>query len=409
MRNFALIDNAGSGFTGTNFNVVLPTTGGTNCSQSATLNVTQSGGALVSINSIVAPAICQEYPNTSNPVTVTAGGGTATLWVAYFPTPMSEWIRSVNNANSYPTGAGQLTNYIKAYTKESAPVALASVTDDIPNLADWGSPYWNKVFNKVPPTQDPSNPNRWTIVLTHYTTDLAFPPYFATTDNFVCMHTDSGTAWQVSDVLNQAPGGTDVVFDDVVWVNAARGVFHGVTGAQILNGSIARDTTTFSGGQLPCYSSNSGGPQFSQPNETVTYGNTIYNFTATATSDDSLAIFNDVGGKANPSGGVYPITTVSSSTITSADGHPIRLYNNSTITNIIDASDPTLLDSYNCPTNTGTGSRVCVDSATQNVISSTPANCDTYLWNTASSGNGCPLYLDYYGYAGKTHYFIDVQ
>jgi hypothetical protein len=249
-----------------------------------------------------------------------------------------------------------------------------------------------------PPTLDATHPNRWTMTFQNTTNVEPFPPYFSSTSNIICMHADSQTAFQVKDLAGSSNGGSDIIFNDIVWVNVGRGVFQGVTGAQILGSSISRDPTTYSGGQLPCYSSESGGPQFSQLNDPApTYGNQIISFSAVATADDSIAMYNDVGGSPNGSS-TYPQSNIKTSTITSADGHPIRLSNNSSITMLNDVTNPHELDAGNCPYSpTGTGSPVCVDSTTTNVITSTTANCDTYRYDN-SAGNGCPIYYDWAGF-----------
>jgi hypothetical protein len=228
------------------------------------------------------------------------------------------------------------------------------------------------------------------------------------------MHRDSENAFFVNDLSGGANGGMDVVFSDMVWINEGRGVFRGVTGAQVLSSSFVRDSTTYSGGQLPCFSVQSGGLQFSQPGDPATYGNLVDHFTATATGDDSVAMFNDIGGTAMPGGGTYPRSRITNSTITNADQHPIRLYNNYSMTNLYDYPgapplDTSKLDTGNCtpaiPPSTNSGSPVCVDTSTTNVITSSMANCDTDYWNqtyTGGWGLGCPFYYNYDGYTGRS-------
>jgi hypothetical protein len=364
----------------------------------------------------VTPANCSTYPSTNSPVSFTGGpvgssGGT--LWVSYQPSPMSQWIASVNNAASNPNNVGgQLENFVKAYTKEPTPIGVPSSQQDssgkyIPSIVNWGSPLYNGTFYPTPPVQVAGYPNRWTIVFNLVLASDVFPPYFPTTSNFLCLHTDSASAWQVRDISNSGTnGGTDIVFNDMVWINVGRGKFHGVTGAQILNSGISRDKTTYADNQLPCFSSESGGPQFADGlTDPVTYGNLVSNFTADSTADDSIAMNNDVGGTPNPQGGTYPLTSILNSTLTSADGHPIRLLNNSAISGLRDIGNTNLLDTGNYPyTGSGNGSPVYVDTYTQNIINATPSNCDTYLWNTVA-GNGCPLYYDYEGYTGLMNYY----
>jgi hypothetical protein len=316
---------------------------------------------------------------------------------------MSEWISNVNAPGRGP----QFTSYIKAYSSGKSPVSQPS--NDCPggvcvqNSVEWGASRIGSTYYPQPPTQpDSTRPNRWTITFANPYSATPVPSYFSNTSNLLCFHHDFGNAFRVQDTSSSTglAGGSDIVFNDVTWVNVARGVFLGTTFVQINNSSIMRDTTTYPGNHLACFGSQNGGPQFSQPTDTYTWGNQINNFTAQATADDSIAMYNDVGG--TPYGSTtYSLSTVSNSTITNTDQHPIRLSNNQTITGIADNTNTNLLDTGNCPFSTAnTGSPVCVDSTTQSIILSTVANCDTF-WLDYSAGQGCPLYFDYYTFTNQ--------
>jgi hypothetical protein len=322
---------------------------------------------------------------------------------------MAQWISS----NNVQTGNGQLTNYVRAYTKVPSPVAvpssIAGSSGYIPSGTEWGAGRVGPdTYVPIPPTLDASVTNRWTLTLSQPQFIMP-PPYFLTTANFVCEHTDSVASYHIKDRLPNAftgvNNGTDIVFSDMTWINAGRGVIEGAPNAQIINSRIVRDTTTYAGGQLPCFSSESGGPQFSQANDinAPTYGNQLTNFTAVATADDSAAFYNDVSGTSKCTPAPCPQSNVTTSSFTNADEHALRLYNDASVTSIADIGTPTLLDTGSCPTLPPplNGSPVCVDSTTTTIISSSAANCDTYRWDT-SAGNGCPVYYPYNGYMGGT-------
>jgi hypothetical protein len=404
LRDSVAIATSGSGYAFGPVTITLPTP--STCSAGYVISAqVNSSGAIFQINSVLTPPSCTTYPTSPSAVTPTScpvSGTCATFYVAYIPTPMSQWIAGYNV--NYPASSGQITAFMKSYTNASAPVSVPSSAVDpatgdyIASIAQWGASRIGMTYYPQPPTLDATHPNRWTMTFQNTTNVEPFPPYFSSTSNIICMHADSQTAFQVKDLAGSSNGGSDIIFNDIVWVNVGRGVFQGVTGAQILGSSISRDPTTYSGGQLPCYSSESGGPQFSQLNDPApTYGNQIISFSAVATADDSIAMYNDVGGSPNGSS-TYPQSNIKTSTITSADGHPIRLSNNSSITMLNDVTNPHELDAGNCPYSpTGTGSPVCVDSTTTNVITSTTANCDTYRYDN-SAGNGCPIYYDWAGF-----------
>ena len=87
-------------------------------------------------------------------------------------------------------------------------------------------------------------------------------------------------------------GGEDVGFNDIIWYDMSRGVWRNITSPYVTNSQILRRAAI--GGQQPAMSTPSGGPQFGQPGDTYTLGNILVNnFTAVATGDDTIAVFND--------------------------------------------------------------------------------------------------------------------
>ncbi len=409
--DFAVIASGGTRYTNGSQELTLSPTDGS-CTQPAILQVEVTGGSVSSIDYVAQPAICTTHPNPAGPIGVTSGN--ATFYVAYLPTPMAQWIASAST--QYPGPYAQFTGFMKAYTNAPNPVSVPSTEtisgSVVQNEIEWGSSRLGSTYAPQPPTRVAGHPHRWTLTFAQQQSLNPVPTYFTDPSNILCMHKDSANAFFVIDLAGGANAGTDVVFSDMVWINEGRGVFRGVTGAQVLGSSFVRDGTTYAGGQYPCFAVQSGGLQFSQPGDPATYGNLVDNFTATATGDDSVAMFNDVGGTAMPGGGTYPQSRITNSTITNADQHPIRLYNNYSITNLYDYPgspplDTSKLDVGNCATPlplNHSGSPVCVDSATSSVISSTPANCDTDYWNQTYAGGwglGCPFYYNYDGYTGR--------
>jgi hypothetical protein len=328
---------------------------------------------------------------------------------------MAQWISDLNS--NYANGKPQFTSDLKAYTIEHLTSVASTATNSgtvVQNLVTWGSPHFpGNQFVPYPPIQDGSLPNRWTFILNDPLPANVLPAYFTDLSNYVCSHVDDSTVYEIENLSgNNAsnPGtntGSDIIFNKVTWVNTARGVFHGSPQSQVTTADIKRDTIAYASqtitsgsvtaAVMPCYGSVNGGPQFSLNNEAPTYGNTVNNFYSDATADDSLAIYNDVGGYTLSSSytticsaTVCAQSNVTSSTIKNAAQHPIRLKNNSTITSISDTT-PGSLDSGNCTLYTPVnGSPVCVDTATSNFITSSVANCDTY-----ALGGKCPIFFDF--------------
>jgi hypothetical protein len=222
------------------------------------------------------------------------------------------------------------------------------------------------------------------------------------------MHTDDGGAAAVNGgTMNDPPQSTDITFQGIDWIGDGRSSFQNANTVSVLNSAILRDPTFYPNGQLPCYGSGGGGLQFNPSQKggnptAITYGNLVQGFSATGTADDSIAFYNDVGGSTAYASPAFPQSSIGSSTITSPDGHPIRLANDYTVTKIPDNTDINELDSGTCPITSPqglTGSPVCVDPNTQNQILSSAANCDTDFWDYPASqggwGIGCPIWYSY--------------
>lgn len=85
----------------------------------------------------------------------------------------------------------------------------------------------------------------------------------------------------------------NITFDHVKWTRKARGVFRG--GSKNIRFDfvqIRRDKSP-DPNQAFCLSTPDGGPQFGQPNDPETSGNTVDHFEAEGTGDDAIAFFNN--------------------------------------------------------------------------------------------------------------------
>jgi hypothetical protein len=264
---------------------------------------------------------------------------------------------------------------MRAYTNEAAPQLIPSVSNkDINAQFPFGFPsVGRKRIAVAPPFQpDPTNyPNRWEITVS---VPHALPSaYSGTTNgvaNLVCMKVDHADAFW----FGGAGGGTDIILSGMNWIGASRGEFRrisasaasGTPGAQVYNSSISRAAPI--NGQVPCLSSQSGGMQFGQPGDPPIYGNIVYGLQAEATGDDTIAMFNDVGGQPDGNGGTYPQTVIRNSALGNSFARDIYLYNDKHFSHF--------------PGN----SPVLVDDATQNYINAY-GNCDPIV---LGAGN-CPV------------------
>ena len=268
---------------------------------------------------------------------------TLTLDIAAgFPTPLMLFrINCAKNGDAGCSRAGLPTVgndiYMRAFTNGAAPQLIASTSKADSNAQfPWGFPTaGGKVRAVTRPTQpDPENfPNRWTLTLSSSMSQRSIPSYYSGTTegvaNLICMKVDYTNAFKFDD---NTAGGTDIILSNMVWIGSARGSFRGVRGtldgglgAQVYNSSIERGASV--GGQVPCLSSQSGGIQIGLPGDPPIYGNAVYGLRATGTGDDSVAVFNDVGGTQTPQGGFYPQTFIRHSVIGNSFARDILLTN----------------------------------------------------------------------------------
>ncbi|MEJ0049419.1 MAG: hypothetical protein WDN04_27445 [Rhodospirillales bacterium] len=234
----------------------------------------------------------------------------------------------------------------------------------------------------VPPIQPDAAafPNRWTLTSSQPLNHRAFPSYFSETTssvaNLICMKVDNAQTFGFDD---HAAGGTDVIMNNMVWIGASRGVFRGIRGsltgdgygAQVYNSTIRRGPAVR--GQLPCLSTQSGGMEFGSPTDPPIYGNIVFGLTAEATGDDSIAMFNDIGGAPTGRGGTYPQSVIAQSSIGNSFARDILLTNAQQYSGMAG------------------NSRVAVDAFTQSHIAEA-GHCDPLVL-----GNGnCPVtYVTY--------------
>jgi len=309
---------------------------------------------------------------------------TLTLDVAAdFPTPMALYKMNCKVDGREVCSGARLSAierdmYLRAYTNSSDPQLIMSASEEDSNAQDsWGYPGRKGVAAAaVPPIQpDPVHfPHRWTLTLSQPANERAIPSYYSAAidgvPNLICMKVDEAQTFWFDDVES---GGTDIIMNNIIWSGAGRGSFRGISGeltggglgAQVYNASIERGPPVR--GQAKCLATESGGLQFGQPGDPPIYGNLIYGLKADGTADDSVAMFNDIGGTANPAGGSYPQTAIVQSTIRNSFAREILLANNhrhSGLTTkspvVVDAftrsqieqnghCDPLVLGADNCP------------------------------------------------------------
>jgi hypothetical protein len=137
----------------------------------------------------------------------------------------------------------------------------------------------------------------------------------------VCIKSKS--AWTNSFYFDGHGGSSsDIIFDHVLWIGNARGVFRGgMTGLQITNSAIVSPPAIVNGSssQAPCISGSEGGPQIGQQGDAPTSGNYVNNFIAQAMGDNALAFFGDNGTGTTDS-------SVTNSTFNDNFAPPIALY-----------------------------------------------------------------------------------
>jgi hypothetical protein len=432
--NFVAVDNVGTGYPpNQSITVTLATTGGSCTSPpTITLKTDANGSILIPTQGnmdqiqIATPAVCSSYPYGTTVFGSTYNGqsglnSSATFYVAYVPSPMSIWINSYNQylfqGNLPPPGNGmQMSNYMRAFQNvhsgnQFVPTSIeSSITMNgvvVQNFQDWGSLDFGGTYLPYPPQYSLYQGVTPVWTMTFDQPNATLPGYFSQAGAIVCMRTDYGSAAAINGSTTGVQS-TDITFQSIDWIGEGRSTFQNSNGVSILDSAIQRDTTTYPGGQLPCYGSGSGGLQINPKQLTgnttaITYGNTIQNFSAYGTADDSIAIYNDVGGSSFYTTPPLAQSNINLSTIVSPDGHPIRLANDYTVTKIPDNSIDTQLDIGTCPAPEGpagaTGSPVCVDSSTKDQILSSSANCDTDFWDypviSGGWGMGCPFWYSY--------------
>ena len=85
--------------------------------------------------------------------------------------------------------------------------------------------------------------------------------------------------------------GDDVAFVNVRWLGHSRGAIIDTSNVLFRNTCVERLPTPAAGSEVPLLATNAGGPQILGNTQPV-YNVTVVNYTATATGDDSLALFN---------------------------------------------------------------------------------------------------------------------
>ena len=306
-----------------------------------------------------------------------------------FPTPLALYAINcaANGAGgcskaALSTMAGGL--YVRAFTNTAAPqLIMSTAAVDSNAQVPFGYPGLNgSAYAAVAPSQpEPAEfPNRWTITLSEPASGHAVPSYYSATTggkpNLLCMKTDDAQAFWFDDIGGR---GSDVIMNNMEWVGAARGSFRGVNGAlsggglgaQVYNSSIERGPPIL--GQAQCLSTQSGGLQFGQPTDPPIYGNLVYGLKSQGTGDDSVAMFNDIGGTRTPTGGYYPQTVIAQSMIGNSFARDILLTNDRHYSGL-EGKSPVFVDAF-----------------TQGQISD-DGNCDPLVL-----GNGnCPVtYVNY--------------
>jgi hypothetical protein len=267
------------------------------------------------------------------------------VWVAPHPGPLAQFNSTVNGdlpvmyARSYtmPTTGSPMpepsypciTGGINCVNSQ---VTLGWITDNhggarytAPVESETiGSQWTVTTWDHVNASQNPA------LVLASYAHTSGYGPY----TNYVCTKDDSDAAVYI----NESAAGEDIVFKNVVFLNHGRAVFRGVGGGGYYSGynnppkfgdkelNPTSAYPNYNGGIGPsiggtyygfsnqgvqllnytikgtnstgCLQTPGGGVQIHGYNEQgPVWGNYINNYTALATGDDSLAIFNDIGGQ----------------------------------------------------------------------------------------------------------------
>ena len=364
-------------------------------------------------------------------------------------------------AYNHMINAGAAVAYVRAYTLGSAPAVTQSLTGTACSHATTLSAYCvnsqgvimatdinpGNGWNPVPPVQSSTNANQWLVTMAQSgsaTSPSTYLPLYVAAGgstsgpftNVACMKIDSSEAIYV----NEDGSGEDVVFKNVAFLNHSRSEFRGVLGGvaaagthptyaqkllnptpfnnlgvQLINFQLGRSSST------NCLQGDSGGVQLHGVNNTgPTWGNLLVNFSAYSTADDSLALFNDIGGQSvtytlangTSSTAHYPPTILTND----ASIIPAGQSNSSTIANgfvrfiggyvtsaDIDASitGTSALGSGVTFSNGGTWSALVID-ASSTVLDS-ESGCDPLIFDGGMvPGNGCPIFTTLDGSDGHT-------
>jgi hypothetical protein len=260
-----------------------------------------------------------------------------------FPTPLDLFVLNCHGSSQQgctKTGISSANNnlYMRAYTNTAAPQLIMSVSklDSNGQLAH-GFPTYRRVrlIASAPIRPDPINyPNRWEITLSVPMAARAVPSAYSGTTggvaNLICFKYDHGQAFWFD---GGGAGSTDIILSGLRWIGASRGSFRRVTasaasgtpGGQFYNSSISRAPPI--NGQAPCLSNQSGGMQFGQPGDPPIFGSIVDGQDAQASGDDTIAMFNDVGGQPNGNGGIYPRSVVRMPALGNSFSRHIYLFN----------------------------------------------------------------------------------
>jgi hypothetical protein len=287
---------------------------------------------------------------------------TLTLDIAAgLPTPLDLFQINCKQSGRYGCTAKGLPTvqditYMRVYTNSSTPQVIESTSlHDKNSEYPFGYPSIDFIVHAaVAPTQpDPENfPNRWTVIGSIPISVRPIPSYYSGTTagvpNLICMKVDYTNAFWFNDLPS---GGTDVIVNNIAWIGASRSTFRGIRGAlsgetlgaQIYNSVIEEQPPV--DGSVSCLSTQSGGMQLGQPFDPPVYGNAVYGLRAHNTGDDTIAVFNDIGGTPDGRGGYFPQTTIRHSVIGSSFARDIQLENTPPLSKLRGHS-PVLVDPF---------------------------------------------------------------
>ena len=235
-------------------------------------------------------------------VTASAPGQVTMTVPAGFPTPLDLY-------------GANFVKYIRAYDN-SNPLNPHMNVDPSNTQIQWGT-------SGVPAptcTAKSNGTSSCTIYLTGTSTVL--PAIYTQPNQIVCVKEEQAMqAYEFNNLGTTLGTGTDVGFNDIIWYDAARGVWRDIINPFVTNSAIHRRPAI--NGQVECMANQSGGPQFGQPGDGAFPLTGVYvnNFESDATGDDTIAIFNDTS----------LTDQVINTTISNAFARTINLYNSCNI------------------------------------------------------------------------------